>query len=1010
MAVFDNIEENKVMIEGSFKKLKAYYYYNKNLIILREKIAQFENDPDQMHATISTLAKNLKHAGSIKSMQYFNNLISSIDFYCLPKKFVIDNPTSSNMVTNTSQKDKKLKSINFFIEMPFELYLLDTLWTLIIGKVVFDKHTLSEDIYGNTLIDNIFTEDYEEGTPLTHTINFKNNRMFNIYFRKYCQWRNRAFDCMEEIYDDKKHSYLISLDIRSFFYSVRFSFHDLNRLLGYHPLLKELSSLTSIIQKMYKQYYEVISPFRLDIPESKNEQYPLPIGLTSSMVIANLYLCQFDKLIKKNAPVAYYGRYVDDVLLVIKSDISTETKAGFNPVEHFLVSSNILKCVDADYSLVGYNDLLIQKDKIKVIHIDPRESRALLDVYENTVKIIPSQLAVIPDYDVSIDDFEESAYVIENFSREKKVRDIGVIGVDPFKVSRFFSTLVHKQKNIGSLNNSYLEKIEAQIRKIEHFFTGSQSIEFYTTWLYYMYFLVLLRDHGSNIQKFIKIIHQNISATDGKYLDRSIFRKRTALGIKIRSALNDNLRIAVASALAIDYPLCETPRFENYKDLCVLLYNANLFDHALVRIPLANYLNYSSHPSYIDIDLHSIGVFDSFTESPKFKWPPRFIHYEELLLLKYFLTMGAERNELNKSHFSSSMVSEFSDINGIYNHRLFSVRRKTGEFADYLLRKYTLPFSKNLCTDDLKIGIGNVRIDLENCFKNVQTPSCGMTIELKSTFRKIIADAYLNNVNIIVFPELFLPVYWLSELLDFARKSQIAIVTGLQYIAIPNNTVTNNLAVILPFETGVFKYKNTFVYIREKNDYSPIEIEKLSKIGYRVRNPEMANYQVFNWNNICVSPFLCFEFTDIMARALVKGKCDILTVSVVNPDTSYFSDIINCATRDLHTIIVQANTSNYGDSRITCPYDRDSRDILKIKGGDNDFLLFGKVDLRKIVDYQRNYYSEQSKLIERNLAGQKSKKGRKRLPDCKNCKHQREKPEIKKLSARYHSYRRTIIK
>lgn len=1010
MAVFGSIEENEVMIEGSYKKLKAYYYYNKNLIILREKIAQFENDPEQMHATISTLARHLKNADSIKSVQYFNNLISGIDFYCLPKKFVNDNPTSSNIVTNTSQKDKKLKSINFFIEMPFELYLIDTLWTLIIGKVIFDKHTLSEDIYGNTLIDNIFSDDYEDGTSLSHAINFNNNRMFNIYFRKYCQWRNRAFDCMEEIYDDKKHSYLISLDIRSFFYSVRFSFHDLNRLLDHHPLLKEISRLTGIIQKIYKQYYEVISPYRLDIPESINEQYPLPIGLTSSMVIANLYLCRFDKSIKKNTSIAYYGRYVDDVLLVIKSDISTETKAEFNPVEHFLVSNNILECVDTDYGLVGYSGLLIQKDKIKVIHIDPSESRALLDVYENTVKVIPSQLAVIPDYDVSIDDFEESAYVIENFSREKKVRDIGNIGVDPFKVSRFFSTLVHKQKNIGFLDSSYMEKIEAQIRKIEHFFTGSQSIEFYTTWLYYFYFLVLLRGQDFHIQRFIKIIHQNINATDGKYLDRTVFRKRTALGNKIQSALNDNLRIAVASALAIDFPLCETTRFENYKDLCALLYNANLFDHALVRIPLANYLNYSSYQSYINIDLHSLGMFVNYSESLKFKWSPRFIHYEELLLLKYYLTMGAERNELNSSYFSSSMVNEFSEINGINNHRLFSIRRKKGEFADYLLSKYTLPYSKDLCTNELKIGIGNVKIDLKNCFNSVLTPLYGMTIELKSTFRRIIADAYLNRVNIIVFPELFLPVYWLNELLDFARKSQIAIITGLQYIAIPNNTVTNNLAVILPFETGVFKYRNTFVYIREKNDYSPIEIEELSKIGYRIRNPEAANYQVFNWNNICVSPFLCFEFTDIMARALIKGKCDILTVSVVNPDTSYFSDIINCATRDLHTIIVQANTSNYGDSRITCPYDRDSRDILKIKGGDNDFLLFSKVDLRKIVDYQRNYYSEQSKLIERNLAGQKSKKGRKRLPDCKNCKHQKEKPEIKKLSARYHSYRRTIIK
>ena len=43
----------------------------------------------------------------------------------------------------------------------------------------------------------------------------------------------------------------------------------------------------------------------------------LPIGLCSSLVLANWYLQGFDAAVLKNVRPAYYGRYVDDILLVV---------------------------------------------------------------------------------------------------------------------------------------------------------------------------------------------------------------------------------------------------------------------------------------------------------------------------------------------------------------------------------------------------------------------------------------------------------------------------------------------------------------------------------------------------------------------------------------------------------------------------------------------------------------------------------------------------------------------
>lgn len=103
----------------------------------------------------------------------------------------------------------------------------------------------------------------------------------------------------------------------------------------------------------------------------------------------------------------------------------------------------------------------------------------------------------------------------------------------------------------------------------------------------------------------------------------------------------------------------------------------------------------------------------------------------------------------------------------------------------------------------------------------------------------------------------------------------------------------------------------------DKNDYSPIEFEELSKNGLYCQNRDIAEYQIFNWNGIRLSPMVCYELTDVMARALLKGKCDFIAATVFNPDTTYFSNIIDSTARDLHAFVIQSNTSYYGDSRVT---------------------------------------------------------------------------------------------
>ena len=162
--------------------------------------------------------------------------------------------------------------------------------------------------------------------------------------------------------------------------------------------------------------------------------------------------------------------------------------------------------------------------------------------------------------------------------------------------------------------------------------------------------------------------------------------------------------------------------------------------------------------------------------------------------------------------------------------------------------------------------------------------------------------------------------------------------------------------------------------VREKNDYAPFEKKLLALKGFHCKDREKPVYTIVNCNDIRFGTFLCYEFTDILARSLYKDKVDVLFTPENNSDTTYFSNIIETTTRDLHTFVVQSNTSIYGDSRITGPFSRDHRNIVQIKGGDNDSLIIGTINIQAVKDARDKERKELENDIEEYFAMDSKKK------------------------------------
>ena len=76
----------------------------------------------------------------------------------------------------------------------------------------------------------------------------------------------------------------------------------------------------------------------------------------------------------------------------------------------------------------------------------------------------------------------------------------------------------------------------------------------------------------------------------------------------------------------------------------------------------------------------------------------------------------------------------------------------------------------------------------------------------------------------------------------------------------------------------------------------------------------------------------------------------------------------------MHVFIVQANTSIYGDSRITGPFGRNDRNVLQIKGGDKDDIIIGTIELGKVKKYQQDEKVKFDKKIQEYLSFNKGEK------------------------------------
>lgn len=952
------------LVFEAYRKFKSNYYYDKSSLAIRLQIAEFE---ENVRNAVGSDFREKFDAYTVDLLNALNgqedvetciaSYCAQIDCTLVPKNMERTDDKNDNIqfLSNVEPIDSiTVKDVNVVIVAPIEIHILSTLWVMLIGIKL--SKCIGDDNYAYLL--EYKDADRKEIKP--------GLKLYKPYFYGYQQWRDNAHHTAKLLLQEHKNASIVSLDIQRYYYSVRVNLPLLYERIkaDYHlsPNVDErlCNRLNDIMQAIHKKYAEVVSQY---VPQSlcniEGEEFPLPVGLLSSGLLANLYLADFDKKVREKLSPIYYGRYVDDMLFVMANTSLKDTTDANKFIDDLfckkgeLLQSYTEKNTDKEedtteesYFLIDHPNLKIQKEKLLVLHFDHHGSQATLDKFMRNIKRQRSEFRFLPNEDIVERNFEDAALTIQYQGSLNKLRSIQDLKEDKYEASTYLSQLIllscHWDKGE---KNKRLQQAQEQILS---FFKGRLAIEFYALWEKVTTFFVL-----NGREKALTAFHNNVTKAIGK-----INHSDGDACVKLKKDLTNYLHIAEAMPKAMDEQV--VPATSEVAIVSLLLRQAHLFRRELMMYSFLDLIKKFKDPSFdlLHTSLSELTEEELALDDESAYVMPTFVHFEALNLLNIYKNIEDGAEILPNSVIKQSK-EDFWKVNHKW-HDTKSAADCIGVVCDYVANKEGLRVQKRYIriketadsSDKLraarKIAIANMKVDTSSLYnmiigKTVCNPS------ITTQLQEIINEAHRHRCDLLIFPELSVPHEWLTTLCMQCIRCNMGIVAGLGYTCNSHKEAFNMVATILPVKIG--NYTTCMVSTRVKNHYAPSEKKILEGYGFTIPK-QPAVYDHFHWRQLYFTVYNCFELASIEARALFKSEIDLIIATECNKDTHYYSDIIGSWVRDIHCYLAQINTSEYGDSRIMRPSKSESRDLVIVKGGKNSTVLIEELEVSALRNFQ----------------------------------------------------------
>ncbi|ACL05432.1 conserved hypothetical protein [Desulfatibacillum aliphaticivorans] len=958
------------LVQSAYKKLKQDCYYDTVNLFLRYEMAQFEvsDDFNDRMEALSDFVDDLQDSGEIDETQ-FKRWLKKISCWCLPKAINNSEPEQNGdscFISNIrTERQYEVNSVNYFIKAPIELFILDVIWSMKVG-VLLDRR-LEEYCLGNRL------EYAGHELPMD-----ENGKLFKIYHRQYSMWRDTAIDKAKKALENGTDIMIIGLDIMQCYYHIKVDWNSIEAVVAndYFGM-----SLCTILKRISTKYIKKLRKnTEITHPTVMAEDEGLPIGLSSSGIIANWALNIFDQAVRSKLSPLYYGRYVDDILIVLQSPQINAPDGCTSAIDKLFIETQLLNTQSEDtesddnivYSLKELPSLKIQPNKLIFQYFDAKHSHAGLKEFSREILAQASEFRFLPVGD-DLRGLDDCAYDLIYKGSLNKLRSVVGMEENSFELSKYLSRRIIQYRLCRDPLNP--ESLEQLFR----FYKGRNVFDFCRLWEK-VFTLLLTNKLEAKCAQFYNQCEDIIGKLE---FDDPIYKRVQERKSNLLTDLKDDILTYLNCALAIPLGLMSTSFQSKCKsrklqrilskeiiedtidDAAYTFRESNLIRHQFVSYPLLNYTSYDGNLiSPVSGELPKV---DDWSIDEKAVYSPRYIHNDELQLFAIFQCLCDEDENPEEYHqHVESLIAKLELKNEPQVVR--KSKKKNGKLTKPKL--FTIKCDQPEKANENKsivVGIANLKAsesDIERAYR--PNGKQNLSFKRQSNLYGLLNSAIEGDkCDIAVFPELSIPYAWVSTMAAFSRKHQIALVFGAEHV-VTAGEAHNIVFTLLPYHCR-YGQKGCYISARLKNYYAPAEKEGLRVYGLDAVSPAKPYYEIFRWGGTTFSVFNCFELTNIAHRGLMQSELDFLVTVAWNKDVRYYDHILTSTSRDLHCYIVHSNTSQYGDSRVIAPKRHEEMNDVRIKGGMNSVLMKSQLAQVRQNNFPKGKNSQKKALLWRNL-------------------------------------------
>ncbi len=855
-----------------------------------------------------------------------------------------------------------------------DFHVLSTLWMLEVGHL-FDA-TLTPCAYGNRL----------RRTQDGKGINALSLGSFQPYLKPFRDWRDNGIAAMRTALEADKKIVALTADVSSFY-------HELNPGFMLAPAFVEDVmglELSPTQAKLHRLFIQALRAWAVATPLKKG----LPVGLPASAVVANVALAELDRIVEQQLAPLYYGRYVDDILLVM------ENGAGFRSTVElwdwvFSRSGGRLGWVKGEESKqIGFHPGYLSDSKIrfanaknKVFLLAGEPGKTLVDAIAHQIHERASEWRAMP----------------------RLPRAASHVGTNLLAATQSDGEAADNLRKADALTMRRagfaikLRDFEAYERDLPPDAWRAHRQAFFRAFVQHVLVLPRFFELAVYLPRVIRLATACEDFGALRHILRALeqlctqLTKHCELGIKscpsasvppatelmvrwqkqIYTTVRESISAAFPPRLSKNGKATWQAHMDGYLpalDLDALLdwypspkgfqaQQARLFSFDLAHMPfrfiglpqeMVAQRGIPARKAVVACTHVAELLPDSVRDGTRHL--AQWIRFKGLPHGLLFATRPYNLPELfiiNKAAYDAAQRQAMQAV--VLAMRGFTL----GDEAPVVDKHGVLQIPDGQPQHRYGIAVSSWKTQMASWTASVMRmpdPDAERYARLCRLLDGVLAQP--QHSRYLVLPELALPAHWFIRI---ARKLQgrgISLITGIEYLHAGKGRVRHQVWAALSHDG--LGFPSLMIYRQDKQRPAFHEEQELKRLAGLELKPDKVwkTPPILQHGDLRFALLVCSELTNISHRAALRGKVDALFVPEWNQDTETFNALVESAALDMHAYIVQCNDRQYGDSRIRAPFkDSWQRDLLRVKGGITDYCVIGEIDVQALRAFQSSHRS-----------------------------------------------------